>query len=280
MYEYPYYSPARIQEVLRRKEGGIRKRWGQNFLTDPNHARKIAEVILDVCGDPVAEIGPGLGVLTHHLLGAGRRVRAVEIDPLLAEILAEEIAPAFPDFELLRGDALELLTPAPPDIDSVCGNLPYYISTDLLRLAARHYRRAVFLCQKEFAERAAAKEAESSLPVYLGVFGDWRVVASIPPGAFYPVPGVSSSLLVFQAREEGARTDPLVLEKLLRMSFSAKRKKLRNSWKKSGRDDFSLEVLEAAAGEAGVDPELRPERVSLEAYYRMADFLVGAGPGR
>ncbi len=295
MYDFPFNSPARIDAVLRENQGGIRKRWGQNFLTDPNHARKIVDCIREPGGTKVVEIGPGLGALTFRLLEAGLRVQALEIDPILADIVEEEyrgsefaspsepshVNPAESNGERLRihrGDARDLLKELPQS-EVVCGNLPYYISTELIMaaLALPRLRAGIFLTQLEFAERAAAQDASSSLSVYLGNFGQWRIAHRVPPGAFHPPPSVHSALLTFRADPSGPRVQGPLLEKYLRASFASRRKKISNSWKLARFPEQEYQALLQNAADLGLDPACRAEQWPRESYYDLTARMAGDG---
>ena len=282
-YRYPFYSPRVIHETLSERGAAILKRRGQNFLTDPNQTRLIADTVLENCPGPLIEIGPGLGALTHRLLLAGRQVRGLEIDPVLSDILAEELGAHFENFTLVRGDALKFLQDpefvpgeGPEERHSICGNLPYYITTDLLMacLSRGGFRQGVFLVQTEFARRAASDDAESSLTVYLANFGEWRIALKVPRGAFNPAPAVESAVLVFSAYPEGPRTDPVSLEKILRMSFGGKRKKIQNAWKKSHPKHFDPELLKQTAESLAIDVDRRAEELSFESYYKLASEII------
>jgi 16S rRNA (adenine1518-N6/adenine1519-N6)-dimethyltransferase len=248
----------------------VRKRWGQNFLIDPNQIAAITRFILEVQG-PIIEIGPGLGALTHRLLESSRQVTALELDPFLCELLERELS-GYEGFTLIPGDAREYLKKS-PSASVVCGNLPYYITTELVLGASRiqGIERGVFLTQLEFAKRATAKNSESSITVFLKNLGEWSHEITIPPGSFYPEPGVKSGLMVFEPHKGGPRCNPDVLERVLRMSFRTKRKKIVNSWKTSP-DALAVEMKNIAEV-LGVDTSLRAEELSFDTYFMMADHL-------
>ncbi len=291
---FPFFSPARIRDELSARGAAPRKRHGQSFLTDAAQARRIADAVLADGEDPVLEIGPGPGAITHQLLEAGREVFAVELDPVLADVLEETLRESYAGaaFHLQRGDALKFLAEL-RDADAtcgdavlerrrlrlVCGNLPYYISTDLLTACSEleFVRRGVFLTQREFADRVTAERSDSSLNVYLGNFGTWQDLGVIGPNAFFPRPRVSSTILEYRRHNDGPRCRAAVLEKVLRMSFAARRKKLANSWKQDRRGYLDPEQLHVAARTVGVDPDRRAEEISREAYYELARSLEANG---
>ncbi len=280
MREFPYYSPARILAALRDRGGAPLKRLGQNFLVDPNQVRRIAAEILERTrpGELLLEIGPGPGALTHALLTADRRVRAVEIDPVLASMLADWSEGAA-GLEIIEGDARAVLEAGAEQggggIQVLYGNLPYYITTELLlaALAWPGLRAAVFLVQNEFALRLAGGSI-SSLAVFAGNLCTVHVPLHIPPGAFFPAPAVRSSLLVLTPHAEGPLCPPAILERLLRATYQGKRKTVRNNWKhNAAAQGFAAEALFAAAERVGIDPSLRPEAITAELYFALVREL-------
>jgi 16S rRNA (adenine1518-N6/adenine1519-N6)-dimethyltransferase len=292
---FPYYSPVRIRADLAKYDAAPRKRWGQCFLVEPGLIRNIAARVLEQPTDLIFEIGPGLGALTYEFLRAGRTVAAVEIDPAMSQLLrdlteSDAVRAAGGRLWLRTGDARDMLSDLrqgpvefeadrppvdPRNLPVVCGNLPYYITTELLTacMDLPALRRGFFLTQFEFAQRIVASDARSSLNVYLRNFGAWRATLQLKASAFYPRPTVASALVEFHAREDGPCCDAQTLQQLLRMSFGARRKKLVNSWKQDRRGLISIERLMAAASAAGVDSERRAEELPIEAYYQLANLL-------
>ena len=272
MSDYSYLSRNRILEELHGRSAGIRKKLGQNFLVDPNHIRLIAARTLDCGGESLLEIGPGLGALTHIFLENGRHVTAVEIDAVLCDILQEKYG-SNPLFTLIPGDALDLLKSDATLPPVVCGNLPYYISTDLLTAIVRRgsFRCGVFLVQSEFAERASGRSESSSIHVFLSNFGEWKILHRVPRRSFFPAPDVESSLLGFTSFD-APLCDAVVLESLLRKSFLARRKKILNSWKISSPEE--AQRLAQKAHSLSLDTALRAEEWKREDFYSLARSLA------
>ncbi len=268
--EYPYLSPVRIREVYRDLPFAVRKRWGQNFLIDPNQIRMVVDQITKIPGD-ILEIGPGLGALTHEILQRDRTVRSIELDPFLCDLLERELA-SEKRFTLVRGDAREKMVEF-PGTAIVCGNLPYYITSELILGASRMpgVRLGVFITQLEFARRAAASDADSSITVFLLNLGGWKMTQTVPSGCFYPEPAVKSAVLVFTPFDSGPQCSPDILERILRMSFRSRRKKISNSWKTS--DDPWREKLELSAKMIELNTDLRPEEIPVETYFILTDTL-------
>ncbi len=312
---FPYYSPNRIQADLARLDAAPRKRWGQCFLVEGGLVANMADRIAAAArehGGAILEIGPGLGARSWALLERSASMVAVEIDPAMSRILADLTAnaPGLPDesaFYLHTGDARDALQDlrAPDgelrsavlrrsaDSESetvgeaehvlragetrvLCGNLPYYITSELLTASARlpGLQAGFFLTQLEFADRIVAADARSSLNVFLRNFGEWRQVLRLKASAFFPRPRVDSAFIEYRAHPDGPRTDPEVLEGLLRMSFGARRKKLANSWKQDRRALLDFNTLMAAAGEADVDPNARAEAVPVDRFFALSEAYL------
>ncbi len=240
-------------------------RFGQNFLHDQNLARAIVlEAVAELYpAGPVLEVGPGLGALTELVLEAGLEITALEIDRGLAAILRERLG-GNPAFRLVEGDALETL--ADPAFRAEArprlflGNLPYNISTPLLVavLALPHPpERIVLTLQKEVAERLAARPgtpAYGGLSVQIQCGYAVRLVRTLPPSVFYPVPEVDSAVV----RLDRLPSPPIPGEEaqafyaFVKKGFSQRRKKLSNTLGiADSRRPEELSVADWAAAWAG-----------------------------
>jgi 16S rRNA (adenine1518-N6/adenine1519-N6)-dimethyltransferase len=263
---------------------------GQNFLIDPGSLDAISRAVLTRPSDVIVEIGPGLGALTRLLLKQ-RPVYAIEVDPAFCRYLRT----ALPALHLHEADALDVLESlaSAPSFDAsvlgqgtisegapgrnaaLCGNLPYKITTDLLRSAVRveWIESAVFLTQLEFADRICSGDSRSSFGIYLGCRGEFKKLRKVGRQAFFPAPSVDSALIEFT--RHAAKCDPETLEKVLRSSFHTKRKKISNSWKIAAPvTGLDPDLLLSAAGECGVDSGSRPEEITPDQYYAMANVLT------
>jgi 16S rRNA (adenine1518-N6/adenine1519-N6)-dimethyltransferase len=269
-----------VPDLLRRY--GLRpdKSLGQNFLIDEEALLRVVDAAGIEGGDDVLEIGPGLGGLTRHLAGRARRVVAVELDGDLLPPLREVLV-SHPNVRLVHGDILAL---DPAELMSspgylVVANIPYYITSALIRhlLEARaRPRRLVLTVQREVAERITAIPGEMSLlALSVQLYGQPRVVAHIPAGAFYPAPKVDSAVI---------RTDlypaPIISEahipgffRLAKAGFSQKRKTLRNALSAG----LACEPAQAKQllGAAGIDPQRRAETLSLEEWGQLVTVFTG-----
>ncbi len=214
------------------------RRLGQHFLRAPS-VERLLRAIAPLPDDVFLEIGPGRGALTLPLAARSRRVVAVEIDAALADRLRER-APA--NLEVVLGDALALdLAALVPPGSRVAGNLPYYISSPLLRrvldLRGR-VRDAHLMLQEEVARRVAASPGSRDYGILSVLFALWtecEIPLRFPPGSFDPPPKVASALLRARFRPDPAVDigDPLAFERLVQRAFSQRRKTLENNLRDS-----------------------------------------------
>jgi len=200
------------------------------------------------------EIGAGEGVLTEKLVELGE-VTAIEIDPHLAARLRQK----FGDI-IVNADALEAPLPSRPF--RAVGNLPYNVGTPILRrvIADPNFRRAVFMLQKEVADRLVAKPRDEQygfLTLYRELFADARILMKLDPGSFHPAPKVRSAVVVLDPDRKPFASDALI--DLISTAFRMRRKKLVNNLTTYPREDV-LAALERANIDAGAN---RPGRFSI-----------------
>ncbi len=235
------------------------RRLGQHFLTRQAILKQIAEA---ACGEHVArviEIGPGEGALTRHLLSRTGELHVIEIDRELAQKLAREHA-SEPKLHVHEGDVLEIDL-AQWGTAVIAGNLPYYITSPIVRkfleLDAR-FQTAVFLVQREVAERLTARPGSRDygfLTVMTQLICEVELVCRIPASAFSPPPKVASAAVRLKRRE----VRPENLSELLAFvarCFAQKRKTLRNN----------LRPFYAAAIDSLPEAGLRAEQVPVEGF--------------
>jgi 16S rRNA (adenine1518-N6/adenine1519-N6)-dimethyltransferase len=219
-----------------------------------------------VCPHPepqVVEIGPGRGALTEKLLRRASRVIAVEIDPYLAGHLRRKFA-GEERLEIIQQDVLEVdfsrWGRAP-----VVGNIPYYITSPILAKVARlDVTRAVFLIQKEVAERVVAKPGERAygfLTVQIALWMEARQLFEVKPAAFHPPPKVDSAVVLLEPRKQGLPVgDSDAFLEFVGRSFRHKRKTIRNNLS----EIYGKEKIHQWP-EAG----LRAEQLSIEQFAAM-----------
>ncbi len=255
---------------------------GQHFLLDVGAAQKIVEALGDVSNRTVIEIGPGRGVLTDVLAPRARRVIGIELDRVLAaqlrmryatrgnvEILESDFVTAqFSSMVGRRPGPLHDLRPTQPETVDVVGNLPYYITTDIvLRILELHrnIERAVIMVQKEVADRIAAKAGSRDyglLSATTQLFARVDKLFTLPPDAFSPPPEVHSSAirLTMAPRLEELQVEEEPFIAFLKLAFAHKRKTLANNL----RGQYDAAAIRAALKSAGLRSDVRAEAMSLE----------------
>ena len=254
---------------------------GQHFLASEDGARRIVDALGDVSQSTVLEIGPGRGMLTSLLAKRARRLIAVELDRVLAAQLRLQFGMTR-NVEVIEADILavdldSLFGPKPglsrPGIDlkpqpvKVVGNLPYYITSDiLLRLFSfsKYFDSIVIMVQREVADRIAAKPGGSDygmLSATAQLYARVENLFTLPPGAFVPPPKVHSSVLRLtiepQQEKLGVAGDGFI--DFLRLSFGQKRKTLWNNLKAQ----YDGAELKRALAAASVKPTARAETLTL-----------------
>ncbi len=254
---------------------------GQNFLVDEAAALRIAESLGDTQKRTVVEIGPGHGAITTHLAPRCAHLHLIEFDPALARELTfrfrNDTHITVHHADVLKTDFAALLPPTPaledgssePTLDLI-GNLPYYITSDILLhlfSAARAgvARRAVLMTQREVAGRIAAPPGSSEYGALSAVTQLHAAVTelfTLPPGAFLPPPDVYSTVfrLDFAPRfaELGVPFDGF--NRFLRATFAQKRKTLSNNLRSSGYTPSQL----SGAWPTDLSPQIRAEAVPLD----------------
>jgi 16S rRNA (adenine1518-N6/adenine1519-N6)-dimethyltransferase len=210
------------------------RRLGQHFLR-PASVERLLGVLSPAPDDVFLEIGPGRGALTLPLAARVARVVAVEIDEALADELRRR-APA--NVEIVAGDALAAdLGSLVPEGARLAGNLPYYVSSPLLRrfLWLRgHVRDLHVMLQEEVARRVASPPGSKEygiLSVLYALWTDTEIPARFPPGAFSPPPKVGSAVLRarFRERPRAEIGDPEGFERFLQKAFARRRRTLENN---------------------------------------------------
>lgn len=244
------------------------KKWGQNFLRNRGAVEKIVAAIEAGPEEIILEIGPGEGVLTEKLVELPNPIVAIEIDPQLAARLRSRFGERL---DLRKEDAVEAELPMAPY--RAVGNLPYNVGTPILRrvIADPNCRRAVFMLQKEVAERVSARPGDEQygfLTLFVAMHATARILFSLDPKSFYPPPKVRSSVVVLDPHPPQYHADREVLADLISASFRMRRKKLVNNL--TGWRGFTREQVLAVMERAGIDPGVRAETMALEQFDAMA----------
>jgi len=264
---------------------------GQNFLVDEAACLRIADALGDISRRTVVEIGPGHGAISGLLAPRCSRLHCIEFDPALARELTfrfrNDAHVTVHHADILKTDLSLLLSgpsapgPRPLTLDIV-GNLPYYITSDILLHLFRFARkgilsRAVLMMQREVAQRIAAAPGVSDygpLSAFTQLHAQVTELFTLPPSAFNPPPEVYSTVLRlnFAPRFAELGVDAEGFNRFLRASFAQKRKTLANNLRAAGYTAVQLE----AAWPASIPRQARSEAVPLEA---MAALYRALGSG-
>ena len=269
-------TPATIAELLERHDLRLSRALGQNFLADPNTARRIVRLAAVEAGDHVLEIGPGLGSLTVALAEAGASVTSLELDRHMMPAL-EEVVAGLPNVRVVQGDALT------PDLTALIAqrsgdwklvaNLPYNVATPMVARVLENaptVRSLLVMVQREVGERLAASAGGKdygAISVKVAYYGHAKVVGSVPRTVFMPEPNVDSALIRIDrhALAPVSVPSPEALFALVRTGFAQRRKMLRRALQPQ-LGERTIEVLERA----GIDPQARAESLDLEAWAALA----------
>jgi 16S rRNA (adenine1518-N6/adenine1519-N6)-dimethyltransferase len=275
---------AALSQIALVKKHGLRlkKSLGQHILADSNIARKIVDALDLEPDEGVVEIGAGLGALTTELSRRAARVIAIEIDSRLASALREETNG---NVDIVEANILKLdfgkLIKKYPDIKKwkVVGNLPYYITTNiLLHLidARQHFSTCVITVQDEFAKRIVASPGNkdySSLSILIRYRFEPKIMFQIKQTSFFPRPDVRSSVVRLSVLERpgvDVREEGLFFQ-TIRAAFGQRRKTLRRSLRQI--PGLTPETIEAVSRMSGVGSDRRPEDLSIQEFASLANAV-------
>jgi 16S rRNA (adenine1518-N6/adenine1519-N6)-dimethyltransferase len=273
-------TACRIASVSLAKDNNFYKmpqkaKLGQNFLADHNARARIVEALGDISQKTVVEVGPGKAAITELLAQRAHKLIAVELDRELAAELRERFAGTTVqileqdiltvDLAALRSGGEKLL---------VVGNLPYYITSDILLHLFRYHdalSRAIVMMQREVADRVAAAPGSRDyglLSATTQLYARVEKLMTLPPGAFSPPPQVHSSVLrlIFAPRFTELEVDADGFIAFLKQCFAQKRKTLSNNLRAAGYDAGRAA---RAADIAGVSLQARAEALALEGMARL-----------
>ncbi len=261
-------TPASIQALLTRHGLRPSRALGQNFLADPNTARRIVRLAQVDALSRVVEVGPGLGSLTLALCDSGAKVTAIELDQYLTTVLRETARDC--DVEIVQGDALTIDWPQLLKFPSyvMVANLPYNIATPMLMRAIENapmIDRYLVMVQREVGERLAAgpgSKVYGAVSVRLAYWCTAKVVGTVPATVFVPRPNVESALVqVTRLAVPSVDVPRDRLFALIHAGFATRRKSLRQSLR-SVLGDRTDAVLAAAE----IAPLTRAENLDIHAF--------------
>ena len=280
--------PEIVQGSLNLSKFFPKKRYGQNFLIDKSYVDKIVQIIDNESPRHVIEIGPGRGEITISLAKKVERVTAIEIDTDLVKLIEEKIKSAdLNNIRLIRGDVLNLdLNDLIEDATIVVGNLPYNIATVIIsRLEMLRYkiRKAILMVQKEVAERLVAvpgSKAYGSLSIFTQYNCRPKMLLLLKGTCFWPRPEVDSALVELDYLFPYTRRalDEKLFRYITMEIFKHRRKTILNCLSHVGFH-MPRHMLEEILLRSGIDPHLRPERLSIDQFLELSDqmYLLGLG---
>jgi len=277
-----YNSAAALRAFLDEHGLGMRKKFGQNFLLNPDVRTALVRALDAPAGESVWEIGPGLGAMTALLLEQGLCVRAFEIDAGFARALKEMFADNA-SFTLVEGDVLKTW-PNAPAAPFLLGNLPYNIAAALLCdliEQGRYFKRIVVTVQREVARRMAAAPGcadYSSFSVLCASAYRVKPLMVIKGAAFYPQPNVDSQAVLLEQRDDAARLRPACLYPLVRRLFASRRKTIKNNLTAFFPAHQNPAAVAAQALEqTALNGSKRAEELSLEDFEALAKTIEDMG---
>lgn len=275
---------SKTKDRIRESNLRYKQSLGQNFLYDENLLAELAAAAGVTKDEDVLEIGPGCGSLTKHLCGAAKRVLAIELDERLIPLLR-----AFLDSEknltVVQGDVMALnLGEVTKDLDkpfAVVANIPYYITTPLIKLlltGGLPVSRLALMVQQEVADKILASpgdEAWGPLSILCRFLCEPRLAVKVPAEMFTPPPKVDSAFVVLPLREKPAVEvrDREMFFRVANAAFAMRRKTMLNNLCAT----FRVERAQAAAWmeAAGLDEKVRGERLTLAQLAALADVVSG-----
>ena len=252
-----------------------KKSLGQNLLKDKNIIKKIADYINHKEEEIIIEIGPGAGALTKELVKKKSEVIWFEIDTRLKEILeqinSEKLTIIFKDFLSIKIN--EYIDQNKYKNLYFVGNLPYYITTAIINKIVKESNpyEITIMVQKEVADRFSAKPGTkdySSISIFLQYNFDIERVCNVSKTCFEPVPKVDSSVIKFKRNKKISANDEEKFYKLIKDSFTQKRKNLRNNLK-----GYDLNKIQAILKKYDKDLTARAEQLSIEEFVDISNNI-------
>ena len=270
-------SPEVVHYICKRFDIKMSKKLGQNFLIKRGIVDEIVKAADLQEGEPVLEIGPGIGTLTQGLAQSGANVTAIELDTRLLEVLDTTLA-QYSNVTIVHGDVLKLDVPSIMNNEpfKVVANLPYYITTPIIMslLESRlPIERLVVMVQKEVALRMVAKPGTKdygALSVAVQYYTKPDIVLDVPPKSFFPAPAVTSSVIrcVLRDKPPVDVVDEKLFFRVVKAGFAQRRKTFANTMKTTG---LSKDRIEELLVKANIDGQRRGETFTLQEFADVAN---------
>ena len=279
-------TPGRTVEVLQKYQFNFQKKYGQNFLIEPQVLETIVDAAHIQTDDCVLEIGPGIGTMTQYLAEQAREVVAVEIDKALIPILQDTLS-EYPNVTIINEDILKV------DLEKlvkekndgrpvkVVANLPYYITTPIImQLFESHVplHSITIMVQTEVAQRmkvGPGTKDYGALSLAVQYYSRPEIITHVPPTCFIPRPNVGSTVIRLTRYEKPPveAADESFLFSLIRASFTQRRKTLVNGLGNASGLNLSKAQITEALEQMGLPANVRGETFTLEQFARLSELL-------
>ena len=277
MLESVIASPEVVHYICKRFDIKMSKKLGQNFLIKRGIVDEIVHAAELTVGEPVLEVGPGIGTLTQGLAQSGADVTAIELDRRLLEVLDTTLA-SYDNVRIIHGDVLKLDVPTIMNHKpfKVVANLPYYITTPIIMSLLESklpIERLVVMVQKEVALRMIAKPGTKdygALSVAVQYYTEPDIVLDVPPKSFLPAPAVTSSVIrcVLRDKPPVDVIDEKLFFRVVKAGFAQRRKTFSNTMKTTG---LSRDRIEELLAKANIDGQRRGETFTLQEFADVAN---------
>lgn len=277
MLESVIASPEVVHYICKRFDIKMSKKLGQNFLIKRGIVDEIVHAAELTPGEPVLEVGPGIGTLTQGLAQSGADVTAIELDRRLLEVLDTTLA-SYDNVRIVHGDVLKLDVPTIMKHKpfKVVANLPYYITTPIIMSLLESklpIERLVVMVQKEVALRMVAKPGTKdygALSVAVQYYTEPDIVLDVPPKSFLPAPAVTSSVIrcVLRDKPPVDVIDEKLFFRVVKAGFAQRRKTFANTMKTTG---LSKDRIEELLAKANIDGQRRGETFTLQEFADVAN---------
>ena len=277
MLESVIASPEVVHYICKRFDIKMSKKLGQNFLIKRGIVDEIVHAAELTVGEPVLEVGPGIGTLTQGLAQSGADVTAIELDRRLLEVLDTTLA-SYNNVRIIHGDVLKLDVPTIMNHKTfkVVANLPYYITTPIIMSLLESklpIERLVVMVQKEVALRMVAKPGTKdygALSVAVQYYTEPDIVLDVPPKSFLPAPAVTSSVIrcVLRDKPPVDVIDEKLFFRVVKAGFAQRRKTFSNTMKTTG---LTRDRIEELLAKANIDGQRRGETFTLQEFADVAN---------
>ena len=277
MLESVIASPEVVHYICKRFDIKMSKKLGQNFLIKRGIVDEIVHAAELMPGEPVLEVGPGIGTLTQGLAQSGADVTAIEVDRRLLDVLDTTLA-SYDNVRIVHGDVLKLDVPTIMNHKpfKVVANLPYYITTPIIMSLLESklpIERLVVMVQKEVALRMVAKPGTKdygALSVAVQYYTEPDIVLDVPPKSFLPAPAVTSSVIrcVLRDKPPVDVIDEKLFFRVVKAGFAQRRKTFSNTMKTTG---LSKDRIEELLVKANIDGQRRGETFTLQEFADVAN---------